>query len=239
MKLKYKLITLGFFFSSIIGSVYCQEKSLRVVYQVAPIVDLENKISKEAEETIILAGEMLSTFEFELLIHGNECVFQKTQEVIESYSDDLLYKLALGFSAGDEVWYTKKGDLEKLIYKRDVEGEKSLTLNEDVEWEIGEETKYVGEYKVTKASATRKMGSYEEKIVAWFTRELPYSFGPIGYNGLPGLILEMNRDNVVFTFKELQEKVVEIVFPKELEQMPFQKYYEVLDARMEEMKNGN
>lgn len=238
MILKYKFIILSFLFNTIIGGMYAQE-SVRIIYQVVPRVDSKNTVSLETEEMLIRAGQILSSFEFELLIRSNECIFKKTSEIVEDYSDIHMYRIALAFSAGDEIWYSKKGEPEKVIYKEDREGPKTLTLNEEVQWEISEETKFIGKYRVIKANTTRKKGGFTEKIEAWFAPELPYYFGPIGYNGLPGLILEMSKPKVVFMFKEIQKKAVEIKTPKESTRMTLEKYYEILEARVAGIKNGN
>lgn len=37
----------------------------------------------------------------------------------------------------------------------------------------------------------------ERKVVAWYTTQIPYNFGPKDYNGLPGLILELQEDNLL------------------------------------------
>ena len=53
-------------------------------------------------------------------------------------------------------------------------------------------------------------GEFTNRITVWFTTEIPFSYGPLGLSGLPGLILEMNKRNVVFgakliRFKEFNE----------------------------------
>tara|TARA_R110002072_G_scaffold62842_3_gene156993 strand:+ start:5295 stop:5645 length:351 start_codon:yes stop_codon:yes gene_type:complete len=59
---------------------------------------------------------------------------------------------------------------------------------DEKKWEITQESKKIGNYLCYKAidiaSTNRKM-----KPVVWFTPEIPVSFGPLKYNGLPGLVI--------------------------------------------------
>lgn len=232
-----KYFTTGFFYVLMIGAVLAQEP-VRIMYTVEQKVDFDSINNVEVGNVFMLVNEVISGFEFELLINDKgESVFRKTEPMIEDYSEIELYRLALGFSAGDEVWHTKKGNPEKLIYKNDLEGPLVLTLNEDVKWEVYEETKLIGKYKAIKATATRKMGNFVDTIEAWFTPELPYSFGPIGYNGLSGLILEMKRGKVVYKFKELERKSATFEPPKASKHMAFESYYLMLESRMEKIKS--
>jgi GLPGLI family protein len=54
-------------------------------------------------------------------------------------------------------------------------------------------------------------------ITAWFAPSLPYSYGPKDYNGLPGLILELQERKTIY-FASLitlsKDKELEIEFPK-------------------------
>ncbi|WP_278352601.1 GLPGLI family protein [Chryseobacterium gleum] len=59
-------------------------------------------------------------------------------------------------------------------------------------WNIEEkETKTIAGYKCQKATADFR-GS---KIIAYFTKSLPYSAGPFKFYGLPGLILDVRVEN--------------------------------------------
>ena len=232
-----KHFTIGFLFILITGLVLGQEP-IRITYTIEQKVDFDSINNIEVEHIYMLVNEIVSGFEFELLINNKgESVFRKTEPMIEDYSEIDLYRLALGFSAGDEIWYTIKGDSKKLIYKNDLEGPLVLDLNEDIHWEISEETKRIGDYKAIKATTTRKMGSFVEKIEAWFTPKLPFSFGPIGYNGLPGLILELKRDKLFYKFKGLEKISITIDPPKETKHMGFDNYYEMLETRMAAIKS--
>ncbi len=56
------------------------------------------------------------------------------------------------------------------------------------DWTISYEKKMIGSYKCYKATKKCQCG---QDIVAWFTPEIPVPFGPAGYGGAPGLILQL------------------------------------------------
>ncbi len=71
----------------------------------------------------------------------------------------------------------------------------------DIKWEITEETKEIAGYKIQKATTTPLL-SLDHSIpnikfltaIAWFAIDVPFSFGPEGYHGLPGLIVKLEHE---------------------------------------------
>ncbi|MBL4654182.1 MAG: GLPGLI family protein, partial [Flavobacteriales bacterium] len=61
-------------------------------------------------------------------------------------------------------------------------------------WVLEKETKNIGVYKCYKATCIIKdrIENDSIKIVAWYTPEIPIGNGPSNFDGLPGLILEVN-----------------------------------------------
>ncbi|MCQ9641900.1 GLPGLI family protein [Chryseobacterium sp. WG14] len=70
--------------------------------------------------------------------------------------------------------------------------EEAVTLD----WKITDHTKRINELKVQQAETN--FGG--RKWIAWFTPEIPLSYGPYKFNGLPGLIIEIydTRKNYFF-----------------------------------------
>jgi len=71
-------------------------------------------------------------------------------------------------------------------------------------WEITNDKKRIDKYICYRATTIKEVensnGKHKIKIVAWFSPELPYNFGPKEFNGLPGLILEL-KEGERFTFQ--------------------------------------
>lgn len=92
----------------------------------------------------------------------------------------------------------------------------------------------------TKTSLLDEVTMPEEiTIVAWYTPEIPVNMGPDEYNGLPGLILEVNADRTTILCSKIilnpshKEDIKEPTKGKEVSQ---QEFNEILTAKMKEME---
>ncbi|WP_338871614.1 GLPGLI family protein [Spirosoma sp. SC4-14] len=93
-------------------------------------------------------------------------------------------------------------------------------------WKIGNQIKDVAGYICMKAEAEDPIK--KQKITAWFAQDLPVPAGPERYNGLPGVILELNLndgDVVIEATKVTLKKIT----PDELK-MPKTKGKKISDA---------
>ena len=89
-------------------------------------------------------------------------------------------------------------------------------------WEITNKTKKIGNYTCRQAKTTEKHYSrqghyYYKDVVAWFTPEIPISFGPKYYKGLPGLILQIEDKEYTLTAIKINLNPSEDVKIKRLE----------------------
>jgi len=131
-----------------------------------------------------------------------------------------------------------------------------------IEWQLHSDTKNIGNYTCYKATYTKEIEemsmmtfsssddeqndeepttSPETKIItvtAWYTPQIPVSNGPDNYQGLPGLILEVNDGDLTILCSKITinpKKVIEISEPKKGKQVTQEEYDKIMMKKMEEM----
>ena len=130
---------------------------------------------------------------------------------------------------------------------------------EDLNWELGSETKNIGDYTCYKATLKRevevrqsgisvngdkdldeetKPKMEEITITAWYTPQIPVNTGPRNYHGLPGLILEVTDGTETMMCSKVvlnPEKSIEIKEPKKGKKITQKKYDVIMEKKMKEM----
>lgn len=72
-------------------------------------------------------------------------------------------------------------------------------------WEFHDETKEILGYTCQKATTIKYIVGVKQNITAWYTEDIPVNDGPSDFNGLPGMILELHRDDRSFSrFESIQ-----------------------------------
>ena len=137
---------------------------------------------------------------------------------------------------------------------------------EQAQWEMGTETKKIGQYTCYKATLvkedtnidwgsifsrnTKKKDSTKTKdvkpakkmlsIIAWYTPQIPVSTGPDKYYGLPGLILEINAGRTTMLCTEVaisSKEVLEIKEPNKGKEVSRDEYNKIVKVKTEELKD--
>jgi len=163
-------------------------------------------------------------------------------------------------TGGSDVMY--KNTKEKR-YTNQNESFSKLFLIQDklgpINWELGSETKNIGDYTCYKATFKRevevrqsgisvngdkdleedaKPEMQEITVTAWYTLEIPVNAGPAEYHGLPGLILEVNDGTTVMMCSRVvlnPEKTIEIKEPTKGKKITQEKYDAMMEKKMKEM----
>jgi GLPGLI family protein len=73
-----------------------------------------------------------------------------------------------------------------------------------------------------------------QPVEAWFCPEIPFAYGPRGFGGLPGLILELRYDRSVIGLESLQlsSKPVSIKMPTEGKRISFADFHSINKAKL-------
>lgn len=213
IKLTFLLLFLTF-----IGFSQNQENSGSVVYKINASKKKSDQGVKDSNidfynRTISRLDELKYHLEF-----NKEKSLFKIESALVNDTDksDFFLKSAKLFG-GEEIYFTNLKD-KKVTIQRTMLGE--IFLIEDAiqtDWKLTSETKLIANYKCLKAEMIlekNKIYVNDIKITAWFTPEIPLPFGPRGYNGLPGLILELNYGDINYYATEIKfENQVQISKP--------------------------
>ncbi|WP_179375298.1 GLPGLI family protein [Winogradskyella wichelsiae] len=208
--MKNKTLIFFFFLTHIL--VFAQ-KSCRVTYDV----EITEDFFKEEDGTIAVGydkkiNEALKTnapnFNFSLKINNDASYFEAVK-TMSNDNDSFGHKMTTAILQAKNKYYVNTSKDQKLT-EVEAYGKKYIILDSINDWEITKEQKKIGNYNcykaITKKVSLNSDGTFITDIVAWFTTELPYSFGPIGYGGLPGLILELKDDVITYRLKTIDFK---------------------------------
>ncbi len=257
MKNLFVILSL-FFFTSLFAQ---QEMHWRAVYQYKRILNEKQKARRDSllKAQPAMADMMKKLYKrfdnrtFFLDFNTNESVYNEKQKLakpgnginIRSNKPRTLYK-----NIQEKIYYYQRPTMQKDYIIKD-------TLP-DYHWKITGETKKIGNYTVIKAEGiekTRKLKKtkkgekpdpgkmefeeVEKKFTAWFTPELPIKNGPGKYWGLPGLIMEVDKDGEVYLLKELiinPKNFNEIKKPEKGKVITKKEYDELVKKERERMR---
>jgi GLPGLI family protein len=190
-----------FFLMLILGNnVHSQVKTLSVDYGLTIGDDSVYQENGDMKEHYNLAIENAKYLSFNLFITEKETEFT-LKKLLDNLNNGITFsKMFSGYNSDiyidnlDNISYETRDDiLGKYVLKKPIV---------NIGWELFSETKVIQGLICYKATAKEVLinpvKSFTFQITAWFCPEIPISSGPLGFGGLPGLILELHRRNVVF-----------------------------------------
>lgn len=197
--MKHKIYFLILFFSL---AIYSQEKSIYVEYKVALSDDGTFTKSKMFADEFLNAAKEAHKLIFGLVINPEGSKFYQVDTGIENSYEMGAAKMYAKYIG---VMYTVRDDVLKQI---EYLNSNTYTKEKKVEnWILTNETKNIDNYLCYKATniytVVNPKGTFKFPVTAWYCPKIPYSFGPLGYGNLPGLILELQVRNVNYLSKRI------------------------------------
>lgn len=140
---------------------------------------------------------------FNLVFNQNESYFfeKDPKEASELSMGEKLNKILIGY----KPYYFSNDDKTFLFVYQDV----IVSKKYKIEWKLLNETKQIDNYICYKAIYVEKFKNRigedrERTITAWYCPELQFPYGPLDFNGLPGLILELEKNGNKYVVKNIQ-----------------------------------
>lgn len=173
--------------------------------------EIRKRMQKMNQKTYVLEFDKFhSTYMVEIALEGPKIPTGKNSVMLMSF----------GGSGKTDIYY-KNIQEKRFVNQTEIMGKLFLVKDKLPEhpWKLSSETKHIGNYTCYKAryskevenkNITFKDGKSVEEIkketivtTAWYTPQIPVSNGPGTYQGLPGLILEINDGKKVFVCTEI------------------------------------
>ncbi len=196
---KYFLVM--FFFLGV--SIHGQIKGGIVKYGITVS---ENKESELEKLLLSLNGDfysIASEIDFDLRFNRDKSMFKLEEKM---YSND----------RAAEICKVKAGYFGTILCVNDslyressskVIGDYILKQEVRKVWVLHTETKLIDGYLCYKATTEDVVvntdKTWRHPITAWYCPKIPFPFGPLGYGGLPGLILELQTKDCVYGAKKI------------------------------------
>jgi GLPGLI family protein len=193
-------------------SNYGQIKSGIVTYGVTVIEDKDSQIDKLMLSMNANYYSIIKEFDFALKFNSEKALFIKVEKM---YSDDAaadMGNVKIRFNGNSMI---RNDSVFSEFSSRKI-GDFIVKNELNKNWTLKNESKLIGAYKcfkaITEEVVITKETTFRHPITAWYCPEIPFLYGPLGYGGLPGLILELQTKNGVYGVKKIQlsQTVIEI-----------------------------
>jgi GLPGLI family protein len=166
-----------------------------------------------------------------------------------------VFVTSLGGSGSTSIYYKDIRE-KRFVNQTEIQGKRFLVKDKllEINWELSSETKNIGTYTCYKATYSKEVDNVEisikdgetvedkskETIVttAWYTPQVPVSNGPGNYQGLPGLILEVNDGKKTIVCAEIilnSSQKSKIEEPKKGKVVSQKKYTKIQKQKRDEM----
>ena len=191
------LLSLSFFSTSLFA------QKLEVKYQETMSIDkdeLKNSMKVETSVSVSLPSDFYDNMfksltepkDYTLMINDNQSTYKKVEKLSNGQGSGG-FSISVSMSGGGNGIYKDLGIKE---YTKSVDlMDKSYLIKDkftEYKWQLSRETKKIIGFDVKKATSIIDSTT---SVVAWYAPNITVKDGPKMYNGLPGLILELEIIN--------------------------------------------
>lgn len=208
MKQVYRLILICLSFVCLSFITIKKENGItKVTYKVKVNLEDYPKTYKGFSEKKIKALKYLyskrSELDYTLIFDNTEGYFYlNNTPILESDIESKALNKIIKREKEKTCYYNRANN--EVILSRMRGGERILVVDSlsKIKWDLTNESKKIGDFTCFKATIAKgkNLLAYDEnlKIEAWYTPQIPIPFGPVQFEGLPGLILELKLGRNIY-----------------------------------------
>ena len=192
------------------------QKNTTCIYKVKKNETLKNDKDKSANSVYINkllndALNKMNELEYKLIYNNKESVFKLIPKITNGPEKEHNFVKLAEAIAGSGVYYQNLSE-NISIHQHNVYGEDFLVNDSlDQGWVLTNESKKIGQFTCYKAINKCKSCSKSNFIEVWYTPQIPVHFGPRGFGGLPGLILEIKMKTITIYLDKIIKNSEDII----------------------------
>lgn len=245
------------------SAIMAQDFQGEATYKSKRKIDIQLDSTQMGGERYNQIMEMLKkNFEkTHILTFNKEASLYKEEEVLEAPQAGGM-QFVMASTDGSDLLYKNTKD-DRFSSQNELFGKVFLIKDHlpKLDWKMENETKNIGDYTCYKATLKREVQVVESAIsingdkdldepveprtkeitiTAWYTLQIPVNNGPAKYQGLPGLILEVNDGSEAIVCSKLvlnPENKVDIKEPDSGKIVSQQEFEDIMDEKMKEMED--
>ena len=225
-----------FMFFLFTTSIYAQVGNAYYKKQLSSSTDsINNKHLKEALKS-------LKNREYQLTFNNTEAIYKEVKTL--SINDNPIVEAFVKGSSEfyGEVYFNPIS--KSIIHKKELSGSTFLIEKNDINWILSKDTLKIDNYLCYKATTTRIIenseGKHKLEITAWYAPEISLPYGPDGYGGLPGLILQLNNNGTITSLKKIEffnEEDINISFSEKGKKISEDEFNRIVSKQYTNRKN--
>jgi len=179
-----------------------------VIYGFLPNdIQVDDKNKNDFYKAFEQMNTLASDINFVLKFNHNESFFG-VEDQMESDLNKTAVSYAKSVISKGSYYFNKEKNI--LLRESFILDKNTLIKSHpsELKWTLSKESKMIDNYLCFKASRNIEVinssGNHKFVIEAWYCPEIPLSFGPTDFNGLPGLILEARSTHYTFYVKSIK-----------------------------------
>jgi GLPGLI family protein len=235
--MKLKNCLLFFIFSFTASVVFAQSG---YVYYKKQLSSIDDEVTNEYMKQAL---KLLKTQDYELSFNKNSALFKKVEALsVENKPVVEAFTKSISQFTG-EVYFDRIK--KSVVHKKDFSGSIFLIHKSKVNWVLARDTLKIDNYLCYKATTTQTIenseGIHQLKVTAWYAPEISLPYGPDGFGGLPGLILQLENNGILTTVKRIEflnNRTLKISSPTKGAKITEEEFNAIIKKRFENRNNN-
>jgi len=223
--------------------MFCQIGNAVYGKQLESLSINKSGTSDDIDQSIKKILENLETHEYQLVFNDREAFYKKNKSlnsnvnpIVKAMTEGVAnFKGTIFFDSSSEI----------VLHELEFAGVNYLIKKNKIDWILTKDTLQIDNYLCYKAKTTiiinNLKGKHKLEVVAWYAPEIPIPYGPDGYGGLPGLILELNNNGIITSLKKIEffkkDKTIDIELPTKGEKVSEDEFSSIVAKQYANRKN--